>query len=232
MNKRLIGALKSDLLFQFRSGFHVIYLVLSVFYIVVINLLPENWAGIVAPFMIFSDPSVLGFFFIGGLIMLEKGQGILALLSVTPLTIEEYIMAKVLSLTMISILSGVTIALLTHQSFNWLLLLLTLVMTASVFTLIGCLLAIKCHTVNQYFGRVIPWMMVIILPCFSLVGFPMSWLFYCMPSVAAAKLFMITFAGGRILDLILCCGSMMVWGFVLFRRTLLAFEAYSLKVGV
>ena len=232
MRRRLVGAIKSDLLFQFRSGFHGIYAVLSVFYIIIINLLPTSWGSIVAPFMIFSDPSVLGFFFIGGLVMLEKGQGTLDLVTVTPLRTKEYLLSKVISLNLISLVAGIAIAVFTHQTVNWLVLIMSILLAASVFTLFGFMVAIKCHTINQYFGRVIPWMFLIIVPCFSLIGFPMSGLFYVLPSVAAAKLFIIAFNGGASIDLILCCISMATWLYVLMKRATLDFEAYSIKVGV
>ncbi len=164
--------------------------------------------------------------------MLEKGQGILDLVTITPLRTKEYLLSKVISLNVVSLAAGITIAVFTHQTFNWLLLIMTILLTASVFTLFGFMVAIRCHTVNQYFGRVIPWMILIIVPCFSLIGFPMSGLFYVFPSVAAAKLFIIAFNGGANIELLLCCISMAAWLYVLVKRSVVDFEAYSIKVGV
>ena len=232
MNRRLLNAIKSDLLFQFRSGFHWIYVVISIFYIMIINLLPDQWGNVLVPFVIFSDPSVLGFFFIGGLIMLEKGQGILALVTITPLRTYEYLLSKIISLNLISLLASLAIALFTGHSFAWLTLILAVILTASVFTLIGIMVAIQCQTVNQYFGRVILWMLLIILPCFSLIGFPLSWLFYSVPSVASAKLFIIAFSGGAVVEIMACSLSMGIWFYVLMRRVARNFDVYSIKEGV
>lgn len=232
MKTRLYGALKTDMLFQFRSGFHLIYVVLTLIYILVIVQLPESWRSLVAPFMIFSDPTVLGFFFVGGLVMLEKEQGIIDLVMVSPLRIREYLMAKVLSLNIISLVAGTAIAIVTGVEFNLLLLFLAITVTATFFTLLGFLLAIGSRSINQYFGKAIGGMMVIVLPCFSLVGFQYSWIFYTVPSVSAAKIFLVTFGQEDIKAMIACLIMMVLWNVGIFKVVENRFKEYSIQGGV
>lgn len=213
---RLVGALKTDVLFQYRSGFHMIYSVLSLIYIVVINQLPDKWAGYIAPFMIYSDPSVLGFFFIGGLVMLEKDQGTIDMLMVTPLRVREYLLSKVISLGLISIAAGYAIALFTGQSFNPFLLALSIGVTSCFYTLIGFLTALSSRTVNGYFGKVIPLTLLLILPIFLLIPFRDSIWLLILPMVGSAKLFLNVFMASRIGETWLVLGLMSVWSWLLF----------------
>jgi fluoroquinolone transport system permease protein len=43
-------------------------------YLIILSFLPENIFSVALPLVVFSDPSVLGLFFIGGIILLEKGR--------------------------------------------------------------------------------------------------------------------------------------------------------------
>jgi fluoroquinolone transport system permease protein len=146
--------------------------------------------------VVFSDPSVLGLFFIGGIIMLEKVQGVLMVVVVSPLRTMEYIVSKVLSLAFISVLVAFAISVFSrYESVNWLLLLLSTVLTSGIFTLCGIMINAGCQTVNQYMLKTIPYMLLFVLPCFSLIGFPYSWLFTIVPSVAALRLMMGAYLG-------------------------------------
>ncbi len=108
-------------------------MVLSIIYIIAIRALPKAWGDIAVSFMIFSDPAVLGFFFIGGLVMLEKGQGIVDLVIVTPLRIREYVLSKVLSLAIIAIIVSLAIAIFAQRVFNPVILIVSVLLVASFF---------------------------------------------------------------------------------------------------
>lgn len=188
---RLSHAIWADMRFQMKQGFYLVYVVITFIYLVILSYLPKEFSPIATPLVVFSDPSVLGLFFIGGIIMLEKNQGILMVMVVSPLRLSEYLLSKVASLSIVSLLAGFAITILSsHENVNWVLLFLSILLTSSLFTLLGIIICAGCQTVNQYFVRMVPYMVLIILPCFSLIGFPYSWLFLPIPSVAALKLMM------------------------------------------
>jgi len=186
---RILNALRADMRFQFKQGFYVVYVAIVLMYLIILHYLPENIVGIALPLVVYSDPSVLGMFFIGGIIMLEKGQGLLQVFTVTPLRTTEYLIAKVLSLSIVSVLA--TIALTVFSSYhqvNWLLILLATVLTSGIFTLCGVLISAGCRNVNQYLLKTIPYMLLFVLPCFALIWFPTGSWFNVFPSVAALRL--------------------------------------------
>jgi fluoroquinolone transport system permease protein len=158
-------------------------------YLIILSFLPENILTITLPLLVFSDPSVLGLFFIGGIIMLEKEQGVMMVIVVSPLKTIEYLLAKVISLGIISVLAAVAITgFSNYENVNWILLITATMLTSGIFTLFGVMINAGCHTVNQYLLKTIPYMLVFVLPCFTLIGFPFSDLFTVIPAVAALRL--------------------------------------------
>jgi len=188
---RLLHAVRADIRFQVKQGFYYVYMVITVIYLIILSFLPHGALAVVTPLIVFSDPSVLGLFFIGGIIMLEKLQGVMMVMVVTPLRSEEYILSKVISLAVITLLVGVAITGFSyHKEVNWPVLLLSILLTSGIFTLCGIMISAGCHTVNGYIIKIIPYMMLFTLPCLSLIGFPYSWVFTVFPSVAALRLMM------------------------------------------
>ena len=115
---------------------------------------------------------------------------------VSPLRTIEYILSKVLSLAFISVLAAVAITAFSHyESANWLLLLLSTILTSGIFTLCGIMINAGCQTVNQYMLKTIPYMLLFVLPCFSLIDFPYSYVFTIVPSVAALRLMVGAYMG-------------------------------------
>ncbi len=170
MNIRMLNAIKADVTFQLKQGFYLVYILLTIIYMLIVHQLPEHMRIVVVPIVIFFDPSIVGFFFIGGIVMLEKTQGILDFLIVTPLRSKEYLMAKAISMAMLAILASCAITLVAYQGeVRWSLLILGIGISALIFTLYGFFVAAKCKSLNAYFIKMIPYMLLIVLPCLLLL---------------------------------------------------------------
>lgn len=220
---RQLNVLKADILFQFKHGFYYIYIILTIMYIVLLGLFDQNVVKIALPIIIYTDPSVLGMFFIGGMVMLEKEQGILSLLYVTPLSVKEYLISKLLSLGIISVLASVTITLICyHGCANIVLLLIGIVLTSIFFTLMGFIISTRAKTVNQYMVKMVPWMLFFILPCISVIP-------NLLPSVVNLVLCIIPSAAG--LNLVIGAFTPIpVWKAVLCILSLVISNALLLKI--
>ncbi len=193
---RLLHAVLADIRFQIKQGFYLVYVVITAMYLIIMSFLPNDVLTVALPLVVFSDPSVLGLFFIGGIILMEKGQGVLMVLVVSPLRSSEYILAKVISLAIVSVLAAFAITYFSHYpTVNWWLLLLATILTSGIFTLLGIMINAGCNTVNQYMLKTIPYMLLFILPCFALLGFPYSGIVTIFPSVAALKLMLGAYHG-------------------------------------
>ena len=135
--KRLLALIKGDLKLQFRYGFYTVYAVVTVLYLLILSQIPAQNREIAVSFIIYTDPALLGFYFIGGLILLEKDEKTLDCLVSTPIRIKEYLISKQVSLTILAILSSSVIVLFFYGvNFSYLLLLSGIILTFCFFVLI------------------------------------------------------------------------------------------------
>ena len=222
---RFLYAIWADIRFQMKQGFYLVYVLITIMYLILLSFLPEDVLSIALPLVVFSDPSVLGLFFIGGIIMLEKVQGVLSVLVVSPLRTIEYLLSKVVSLALVSVLAAFAITGFSNYSnVNWLLLFLSTVLTSGIFTLCGIMINAGCQTVNQYMIKTIPYMLLFVLPCVTLIGFPYSWVFTIVPSVAALRLMLGAYTGINFYEAIALIIYLTGMNYLFLRWTIRVFE--------
>lgn len=175
--KRLLNAFISDIRYQWRYGFYLIYAFVAAFFIAVIRLLPADWRQIALIAILLSDPALLGFFFIGGILQLERGEGLLDALFLSPLRPWEYIVSKGASLGVLAALAGCLMALGSGvPGIRYGLLTIVLFLGSICFTWIGIATAVNLRSMNAYFGVDGLWEMVLTVPPALLlfgVGFPL-----------------------------------------------------------
>lgn len=157
--------LLQDIRYQLTYGFYTVYALISAAYVGILRLLPDDMRTLGAAIIILTDPAALGFFFIGGIWLLEEGEGLHGLLSVLPVKPVEYVVSKLLSLALISTLSGIVIVSASGiPRIDCSLLCPVLVLGAGIFTLAGLTLATRARTVNHYAMITIPAELLLIAP--------------------------------------------------------------------
>ena len=168
--KRLLCALFSDIRYQWRYGFYFIYVFLIIFFIVIIRLMPPGWQQTALTAVLLSDPALLGFLFIGGMLQLERSEGILDALFCAPLRPWEYIAAKALSLGLISTLAGCLIALGSGVSgVRYALLTPIMLFGSACFTLLGISVSVNLKSMNAFLSVNGLWEAVLLLPALLLM---------------------------------------------------------------
>ncbi|GAB3295228.1 fluoroquinolone export ABC transporter permease subunit [Parasphingorhabdus pacifica] len=75
--------------------------------------IPADIRVVVEPYVIFGDVALIGFFFIAAAVFFEKEERTLGAVVTSPLRFGEYLMAKLLVLTTVSVLLAVLIVLVT-----------------------------------------------------------------------------------------------------------------------
>ncbi|MFD1737983.1 hypothetical protein ACFSCX_15710 [Bacillus salitolerans] len=150
--RRLAIGIWSDMIFQVRHGFYAAYMVVSTLYIVLLTFIPHGYQEMASVLIVFSDPSFIGCFFIGAIILLEKGQGIYDSLFVTPFQIAEYLLSKLFSLTFLSIISSLAIIGFSISGIvvDYRPIVIGIFLSSLFFTCIGIILAVRVKTVNQF----------------------------------------------------------------------------------
>lgn len=146
----LPALIKHDLRLQWRYGIHIAYGAVVALYAVTLvsaRAVVPDW---LVAFLIYSDPSALGFFFLGGLMLLERNEGARGALAVSPMSARVYLASKALTLTAIAMVAVVALGVARGGVQNWGLLLCTVVLTSVFFIGIGAMIAMHLRTVNAY----------------------------------------------------------------------------------
>ncbi|RSK26244.1 hypothetical protein EJF36_04890 [Bacillus sp. HMF5848] len=186
---RFLHVVGMDIRFQLRQGFYIAYAFVSAFYIGILFFLPDVIKEELSTVIIFTDPAVLGFFFIGGIVLLERAQAIFDPLFVTPLHVHEYLISKVLSLSLLAVITSLLIMFSSHGGDIQVVPLMVSVLLSSIFfTLLGLILAVRVQSVNAFLYTSPIFVVVFFVPIIQYFGGPELWLYYLLPSQAALLL--------------------------------------------
>lgn len=101
---------RTDLRLQVRYGVYAAYAFVAVAYIVLLRSLSPEPRLLVLPPLLLSEAGVIGFFFAGTVLHLERSDGVLSALAVTPLRSGRYLASKMASLALLSALVALVIA--------------------------------------------------------------------------------------------------------------------------
>ncbi|MCD1259586.1 ABC transporter permease [Paenibacillus athensensis] len=224
--RRTAAALLFDLRFQWRHGFYYAYMLLCALYIALLNFVPDDYLTRTIILLTFSDPSALGLLFAGGLLLLERGQGLHDCLFMTPLRLSEYLLGKALSLALLSAAAAFAVHI---CSAGWPphpeLLAAGVMPTSAFFTLIGLTLAAHCRTLNGFILLTQAGALIFVLPLLGYLGLaPDSPLYGLLPTRATLLLLDDAYRQTRSTgDLAVSALSLLLWlaaAFALARRTL------------
>jgi len=125
--------------------------------------LPLEWKEKAAAVLIFSDPSAMGLFFMGAIVLLEKSESVLNTIAVSPVRAGEYIISKVVSLGIISVIAGASISLAADTG-NMLIVIMGVFAGSALFTLIGLIIAANINSLNQFVTSAVPVEIIIFIP--------------------------------------------------------------------
>ena len=189
-------SLKWDFLLQVRYNIFAIALIVSGFYIgcwqIVGDVLPDT----VLVLLLFSDPAMLGFVFVGVLVMTEKDNNTLQALIVSARSAHDYILSKVLTLTVTAMVCSLLIALVVKGfSINYGYLCLGVGLSSVLFILLGFIAATRVRSFNEYVFVLPFFMLPLCLPFLNYFGLTDLTIFYLIPTQAALLLLDAAFEG-------------------------------------
>jgi fluoroquinolone transport system permease protein len=162
---RFLSALINDIRYQIKYGFYFLYAFFSAVYIAALFLCPQEYKKAVASIIILTDPAMLGSFFIGGIWLLEKGEGLHSFWGISPLRPVEYILSKAVSLAIISTVSADIIIMVgLREAVNYFALSVSVFTGSMIFTTIGLIVASYARSINQYMLFVSPFEVIVAFP--------------------------------------------------------------------
>jgi fluoroquinolone transport system permease protein len=186
---RLAAAIACDVRLQFRNGFYYAAAFVAVCWIIALYRLPADRLTIFMPVFVLSNLLINTFYFIAGLVFLEKGEGSLMASTVTPLRSWEYLVAKIITLTAMSIAENLAIVALGYKAgFAWPAFLLGVTASAALFALAGFAVAIRYDSINEFLFPSFFITLVFVPPFLQYFGILDTALMYLHPSQAALML--------------------------------------------
>lgn len=139
---------------------------ITAFYVFVIFLLKD--VGNIEKFttlLIFNEPSMVGFIFIGLAIILEKDQGVFNALFITPINHHFYLISRILTLSFISLICALGMVLTAKgTSFNLLHFSIGVFSSCVLFSFIGIYVVSYTTEILHYILLSIPLVIVMSLP--------------------------------------------------------------------
>jgi len=237
---KLLTTVKWDMKLQYKYGLYIVTGIVTFLYVLLLMPLPENLLDRITIFIIFTDPALLGFLFIGALVLFEKSERTLDALTVTPLKVKEYMASKMISLSILAMGSSLIIVLFSHGfSLNYLSFTTGVLLTSLFFTLIGFIAVVRFNTLNEYFLTQIFYMGILNLPLLDYLGVLKSPVFYVIPTQASLVLLRSAFGEVAMWELLyaviylaLWIGIAYVWAQRAFYRYIILKHRGGLSGGV
>lgn len=179
---RLIATIGCDIRLQARNGFYYAAGFVAFFWMLMLSQMPVANLGWLMPVFVLSNLLINTFYFIAGLVLLEKGEGTLLAQSVTPLRSWEYLAAKAITLTLLSLLENLLIVGVGYGlAFDLLPLLAGIVLAATIFVLTGFIVVSRYDSINEYLFPFFFYTLAFIPPFLDYLGLWQSWLVYLHP---------------------------------------------------
>jgi len=182
---RLSAMLKLDVQLQAR---HKVYLIVAVAVLAVaaaLNaLFPATQLRFFMPVIVLGSVSVTTVFLVGVLVLLERGEGMLDVVLVSPLRPSEYLASKVISLAMLALAESAIFAVVAYGlgfSAGWFV--LSIVMRGVTGVAVGIVIGVRYRSITHFLVPAILVSMLFDLPNLWYLEILPSPLFYLWPSM-------------------------------------------------
>lgn len=193
---RLIATIVCDVRMQVRNGFYYAAAFVAVFWTLALSRMPPDRLTLWMPVFILSNLLINTFYFMAGLVLLEKAEGTLMAQSVTPLRTWEYLTSKVTTLAFVSACESFVIVGFGYgTTFDPIVLFLGVVFSAALFALAGFLVVIRYDSINEFLFPSFLFTLLFVPPFLSYFGLVGSWWLYLHPIQASLLLTQGAFGG-------------------------------------
>lgn len=227
---RLISTMHWDIQLQFRNGFYYATAFIIAFWALLMSQVPAFDIRWLLPAMVLGNLLMTTFYFVAGLILLEKDEGTLEAQVVTPLRTGEYLAVKVLTLTLLALIENlILVVLLAGFDFASLPLLSGIALGSAIFVLAGFISVVRYPSINEYLFPSILYASPLTLPLLPYLMQWEHWLLYLHPLQAPLVLMHAAFHPIAVWQIIygvvysaVWIGIFFIWSQRLFQRFVVA----------
>lgn len=175
--------------------------------------------------IIFNDPALLGFIFVGVSVLFEKNENTLQALVVSPLKEVNYILSKTIALTLISLGCCLIMALAAKgPNFQWVHYSAATIGTTALFGFVGFILISNVRSINEFILKSALLFIVMGLPFLGYFEVIDRVFFLIFPAQPAIDLFNASFVQTPWNKLLFGYMGLLIWNVIGFRLALRAFR--------
>lgn len=179
---RLFSAARWDMQLQYRNGFYFVSAFTAVFFILLLKQVSGVDMGYWWPAIITANLTINAFYFMAGIVLLEKGEGTLEAQIVTPLRPWEILTSKVLTLGLLSLFETLTIIVIVQGvQFNWFLLVTSIVLYIAMLALYGFFVVARYDSISEFLLPSVLWTMGFSLPLLYYFDIWRHWVMFLHP---------------------------------------------------
>lgn len=175
---RLLRLVVWDVRVQARERIYLFTAVTTAVFAAAVALLPGSAPDTVTTGILFLDPAIVGAAFAAGMVLLERSQNTPPALAVTPASPADYVFAKLITFTALTIAGGLAIVAVAYWPPPAALLLrmtLALAFTGVLGVLAGLVMVATAHSLNHLIARAFPVSVVLYLAFFAHFGAIKGW---------------------------------------------------------
>jgi len=221
--------LKWDIILLLKYGILPVALGIGALYIGLVFLL-DIPSSIIA-LLIFSDPSMMGFIFVGVMVLFEKQAGTSSALVVTPLQPWQYLLSKSISLSIPAAIVSLAIVFASQLDASYVLVMVAVVLTSILFLLLGFAGAQRVKTFNQYILIIPMFLMPFCIPLVDFFGLWQSQLMWIIPTHSSLKLLTAAFETIAIWEVLLSVSILLISIYLAWRWALRVYRAKMIEAS-
>ncbi len=228
--KRFLSTLRWDIQLQFRNGFYYASAFVAVLFVIVMKQFPEFDFRPWWPALILENLVINSFYFISGLVLLEKGEGTLEAQIVTPLRKTEYLVSKVVSLGILSLFETlVLVVLISGFRFNWFWLILGILLLMAIYALYGFFVVARYDSINEFLLPSVLWTFGFSFPLLYYFDILTGWWMFLHPVQAPMMILQAAFETIPAWQLVYGILYSALWIIITLYASLHAFDRYIVR---
>lgn len=231
---RLLSAARWDVSLQFRNGFYFVSAFTAVVMIVLLKQFPGVDFSYWWPAIITGNLTINAFYFMAGIVLLEKGEGTLEAQIVTPLRPWEILGSKVLTLGLLSLFETlIMIVIVQGVNFNWFLLVTGIALYIAMLSLYGFIVVARYDSISEFILPSAVWTIGFSLPLLYYFDIWRSWIMFLHPLQGIFFLLRAAFASVPAWQIVYSYAYSILWTGIFLWLSLRAFSKFVVvKEGV
>lgn len=174
---RLRATVVWDARLQFRNGFYAAVAFVAVWFMLLLSWPDRDALRWILPAFVFGNLLINTFYFLGGMVLLEKREGTLEAQVVTPLATWEYLASKLITLTALCLLENLAIlAVVFGFDFRVLPLVVGMLLASAIYALLGFVVVSRYDSINEYLMPSFLFTLLLSIPLLPYFGYwPGPW---------------------------------------------------------